>query len=65
MNILSPEQAAQELGITAGTVRQYCEQGRLGRKWGRVWLITREEFDQFKAERRPPGRPRKKEKPPS
>jgi len=65
MDILSPEQAAQELGITAGTVRQYCDQGRLGRKWGRVWLITREELDQFKAKRRPAGRPRKKENRPS
>lgn len=59
MEILSPAEAAQELGITEGTVRRYCQDGRLGRKFGRVWLITRLQLEEFKEQRRPPGRPRK------
>ena len=63
MEILTVAQAAQELAITENTVRQYCQAGRLGRKFGRQWIITRQELDQFKEQRRPPGRPRKEENP--
>ena len=64
MEILTVAQVAKELDITGNTVRQYCQAGRLGRKIGRQWLITREELDTFKEQRRPPGRPRKDEAPP-
>lgn len=60
-DILTPAQVAEELGITEGTVRQYCQQGRIGRRFGRVWVITRQELETFKASRRRPGRPRKED----
>lgn len=58
-DVLTTAEAAKELGISPYTVRIYCLQGRLGQKFGPVWLITRDELEEFKANRRPPGRPRK------
>lgn len=60
-NILTVSEVAEELGITEVTVRRYCQQGRLGEKIGRQWLITRSELDEFKKNRRGPGRPPKDE----
>lgn len=54
---MTVSEVAKELGITENTVRVYCQQGRLGQKIGRQWLITREELEAFKKTRRPPGRP--------
>lgn len=59
--LLTVADVARELGITQVTVRRYCLEGRLGRKVGRQWLVTRQQLDAFKAQRRPPGRPRKEE----
>lgn len=51
---------AEELGITPKRVREYCNQGRLGMKLGRQWIITRSEFEKFKATEYTgkPGRPK-------
>lgn len=59
MHFLTTSQVANELGITETTVRRYCNEGRMGTKIGRQWLITRDELDRFKKSRREPGRPKK------
>ena len=61
MDILTVKQVSDELGITAVTVRRYCQEGRLGRKFGRQWLITRDELEKFKKIKRKVGRPPKDE----
>jgi excisionase family DNA binding protein len=56
------KEAATLLGLSPVHVRTLCEQGRLGSKVGRDWIITQEELDAF--ERRPRGRPPKEKEPP-
>lgn len=59
MEFLTTKEAAEELGIAETTARLYCQEGRFGQKIGRQWLITRQEIEEFKQQRRPPGRPPK------
>ncbi len=48
--LLSPEQAAQELGVTEADVLQTLEAGELkGKKIGSTWRISRAALDQFLA----------------
>ena len=58
---MTVEEAAQELELKPERVRAFCREGRLGRRVGRQWVITREELEAFKQIPRPPGRPRKEE----
>lgn len=58
---MTVDEVAVELELTPQRVREFCQQGRLGRRVGRQWVITREELDAFKELPRPPGRPRKEE----
>jgi hypothetical protein len=41
MKLVTVTQAAEELGVKAGRVRQLCQQGRIKRteKLGRAWVI--------------------------
>jgi len=49
---------AEELALSDRQVRYICEQGQLGSKMGKHWVITRSELDTFKSvPRRGPGRP--------
>lgn len=59
MDVLTIQEVADELNVTPGRVRQLCQENLLGRKFGRQWLITRAELDEYKNTRRPPGRPPK------
>jgi predicted site-specific integrase-resolvase len=60
MKLMTVEEVANELGISTKRVREYCRLGRLGTSWQRRWIITREEFEAFKATYTgKPGRPRK------
>jgi excisionase family DNA binding protein len=59
MELLTVKQAAKELGLSPGRVRQFCQQGRIGTLYGWQWLISREELDKFKEIERPAGRPPK------
>lgn len=58
---MTADDVAEELGITPQRVREFCRQGRLGRKIGRQWIISREDFERFVREDYPrkPGRPPK------
>jgi hypothetical protein len=57
MELLTVAQVSKELSISENRVREYCQGGRLGRKVGRQWIITRAELDEFKVKPRRAGRP--------
>ena len=47
-NILTIEEAAEELKVQPKTVREWLRTGRLeGIKAGRLWRIRREEWERF------------------
>ncbi len=56
---MTVEEIAKELGISRQRVYEYVRAGKLGQRWGRRWVITREEFERFKEETYTgkPGRP--------
>lgn len=59
---LSPEEAAAEIGVTADTVRKYCNIGKLTalKDFGYALRIHKDEVARFAREKRTrPGRPRK------
>lgn len=56
---MTPDDVAKELDITPQMVRRHCNEGKLGQKIGRSWIITRDEFEQFKKNRKGQGRPKK------
>ena len=50
--------AAEQLDLSDRQVRYLCEQGQLGSKMGKHWVITKSELEEFKkTPRRGPGRP--------
>jgi excisionase family DNA binding protein len=56
--LLTPAQAAEELGLSVRRVQQLCRAGDLGTKVGGRYLITRSELERFKDSDRPgPGNP--------
>ena len=56
--VFSAREAAEYLGISGRWVRTLCLQGRLGWKYGnRMYVITRDELEQFAAQPRPVGKP--------
>jgi excisionase family DNA binding protein len=57
--MLTTKQAATELGIQPGSVKKLCQRGILkAERIGRDWLISRDEIERYKAERKPVGRPK-------
>lgn len=58
---MTVSEAAIELELSEERIRKLCQGGRLGEKVAGVWLITREQLNEFKNNRRGPGRPRKGE----
>ncbi len=59
MELLSVKKVAKELGVSENRVREFCQEGRLGEKVGRQWIITRDELEAFKLIPRRRGAPRK------
>ncbi len=57
MNLLDTKDVAARLGVSEQRIRQFCEGGRLGRKFAGRWAITEAELRVFKL--RPTGRPPK------
>jgi hypothetical protein len=49
--LLTPNDAAPELGIQPAGVRWLCRNRRLGRKVGNRWLISREDVDMYRKNR--------------
>jgi excisionase family DNA binding protein len=57
-DMLTIEDVARELNLSTRRVRQFCQEGRLGRRLGWQWVITRDELEEFKPQYRPCGRPK-------
>jgi excisionase family DNA binding protein len=60
VELLTVKQTAKELGLSPRRVREFCEDGRLGTRYGWQWLISREELEAFKKLDRPAHRPKKR-----
>ena len=58
MKLVDTKEAAARLGVSEQRIRQFCEGGRLGRKFAGRWVMTEKELRAFKL--RPTGRPTKK-----
>lgn len=57
-NLLTSAQVADALGISADSVRKYCQWGKLtGIKVGRDWFVTKSEVKRYQQVRVPAGRP--------
>ena len=57
-DLLTSTQAGELLGVSADTIKKYCQWGKLkAMKMGRDWLISRSEVSRYQADRVPPGRP--------
>lgn len=57
---LTPQQAAQRLGVSLSRVHQFCRNGRLGTPVGGIYVITEENLREFSRQPRNPGRPSQK-----
>jgi len=61
--LLNTRKAAQRLRVSVSRVKQFAQEGRIGRKHGsRDWLFTPEELARFAKTPRPRGRRPKKKK---
>ena len=52
---LTTTQTAAELDLSESRIVQFCREGRLGRKIGRNWAISRAQLEAFRAIPRRPG----------
>ena len=55
--VVSVVDAAAEIGVCERMVRKYCKQGRLGKREGWHYRITRESLEAFKRQPRVVGNP--------
>lgn len=58
--LLSVPEAAEVLSLSNVRVRQLCQQGRIGEKIGRNYILTEREVKEFAKKTRPAGRPAQK-----
>lgn len=59
--LLTPKQAAEQLGYSIHTIRQYLRAGKLSyTKFGTAIQIPQSEIVRYRREKRPVGRPSKK-----
>jgi len=54
--LLSPRQAAEEMGLSLSRIKQFCAEGRIGQRVGKRWVILRDELEQFQKIPRPHGK---------
>ena len=57
LKLLTPQQAADRLGLSLRRVHQFLADGRLGQRVGGVYVITEEDLREFQKKPRNPGRP--------
>lgn len=60
LKLLSPQKAAERLGLSLSRIHQFCRKGRLGQRVGGVYVISEDELRQFSKRPRNPGRPPEK-----
>lgn len=58
--LLTVTQAADVLGLSPVRVRQFCQEGRMGEKYGPLWMIREKELRSFAKKSRPAGGRREK-----
>lgn len=58
-DLMSVDDAAKYLGVSAIRVNQFCNEGRIGEKVGNTWIIRKKQLVEFAKKRRAPGRPKK------
>lgn len=56
-DVLTIKEAAAVCGLSQERLRQFCQEERLGRKFGMQWMIERQELEEFMKIERKPGRP--------
>lgn len=61
LKLLTPQQAADRLGVSLRRVHQFLSDERLGQRVGGVYVITEEDLRQFQRIPRNPGRPSEKQ----
>lgn len=58
--MLTTIEVAEQLGVTPRTIQRHIKAEHLkAKRYGRDFLITQEDVDRFKRERRTVGRPKK------
>ena len=57
VKLLSPQEAADKLGVSLSRVHQFCQEGRLGQRVGNVYVIAEDDLREFARKPRNPGRP--------
>jgi len=55
--LMTPEEAANYIGVSSVRIRQFCTEGRIGQKVGERWVISEDELRQFAKIPRQTGRP--------
>ena len=59
-NLLTTDQAAEILGLEPGSVKKYCQSGKIAAlKLGRSWMIPKHSLKGFSSNRKAVGRPKK------
>jgi len=60
LRLITPQQAADKLGVSLRRVHQFLAEGRLGQPLGGVYVITEDDLREFAKQPRNPGRPPEK-----
>ena len=58
LNLFTLTEAAKKVGVSTVRMYQFCQEGRIGQKFGEVWMITQDEIEEFLKIKRKPGRPK-------
>lgn len=53
--LIGGAEAAEYLGVTRARLYAIARTGKIGRHVGSFWMFTKQELDQWKAERNPKG----------
>lgn len=62
-DLMSTEEAAEQLGLSDASVRRLCLEHNIGRKVGRNRVLTPPDVRLLESVRKPVGRPRNEENP--
>ena len=55
--LLTTKDVAKAMNLSETRIRQFCQEGRLGQKFNRRFIILREDLRRFMQETRTNGRP--------